>query len=59
MEQQISFVKGAVFHQEEVSLVEFKEITSPQPVRPIVNYVEEYVVGYLNAQLEGDLVIYT
>ena len=55
MTQQINFVKGETFNQEEGDSVEFKEIKSPRPVNTIVNHAEEYVLGFLNARIEGDL----
>ena len=55
MTQQIRFFQGETFHQEEGDSVEFKEMTSRKPVNTIVNHAEEYVVGFLNAQIEGDL----
>lgn len=55
MIQQIRFFQGETFHQEEGDSVEFKEMTSRKPVNTIVNHAEEYVVGFLNAQIEGDL----
>ena len=55
MTQPIYFVQGETFPQEEGDSVEFKEIKSQQPVNTIVNHAEEYVVGFLNAQIEGDL----
>lgn len=55
MTQQISFFQGETFHEEEGDSVEFKEITSRKPVITIVNHAEEYVLGFLNAQIEGDL----
>jgi Tfp pilus assembly protein PilF len=55
MKQQISFVQGKTFHRQEEDSVEFKEMTSRKPVNTIVNHAEEYVLGFLNAQIEGDL----
>ena len=55
MTQPIYFVQGETFPQEEGDSVEFKEIKSQRPVNTIVNHAEEYVVGFLNAQIEGDL----
>jgi tetratricopeptide (TPR) repeat protein len=55
MKQPISFVQGETFDLEEGDSVEFKEITSKKPVNTIVNHAEEYVLGFLNAQIEGDL----
>ena len=55
MTQPIYFVKGESFPQEEGDSVEFKDIKSQRPVNTIVNHAEEYVVGFLNAQIEGDL----
>ena len=55
MTQPINFVQGETFHQEEGNYVEFKEIKSQRPVNTIVNHAEEYVLGFLNAQIEGDL----
>jgi tetratricopeptide (TPR) repeat protein len=55
MTQQIRFFQGETFHQEEGDSVEFKEMASRKPVNTIVNHAEEYVLGFLNAQIEGDL----
>lgn len=55
MTQQISFVQGETFCQEEGDFIEFKNITSRKPVDTIVRHSEEYVTGFLNAQMEGDL----
>ncbi|MGK7896901.1 MAG: RNA-binding domain-containing protein [Xenococcus sp. (in: cyanobacteria)] len=55
MKQQIIFIKGETFPQEEGDSVEFKEITSKNPVKTILNHSEKYVPGYLNAQIEGNL----
>lgn len=55
MRQQIEFVQGETFSQEEGDSVEFKEIKSQRPVNTIMNHAEEYVLGFLNAQIEGDL----
>jgi len=55
MTQPIYFVQGETFPQEEGDSVEFKEIKSQRPVNTIVNHAEQYVVGFLNAQIEGDL----
>jgi len=58
MTQQINFVQGEIFNQEEGAYVEFKEIKSPQPlnrINTIVDHAERYVVGFLNARIEGDL----
>jgi tetratricopeptide (TPR) repeat protein len=58
MTQQINFVQGEIFNQEEGASVEFKEIKSPQPhnrINTIVDHAERYVVGFLNARIEGDL----
>lgn len=55
MTQQINFVQGETFHQEEGNSVEFKEITSKRPVNTILNHAEEYVLGFLNAKIEGYL----
>ncbi|MEZ2302894.1 MAG: RNA-binding domain-containing protein [Microcoleus sp.] len=55
MTQQINFVQGETFHQEEGNSVEFKDIKSQRPVNTIVNHAEEYVLGFVNAQIEGDL----
>lgn len=55
MTQQIEFVQGETFPQEEGDSVEFKEITSKKPVDTILKHAEEYVVGFVNAQIEGDL----
>jgi Tfp pilus assembly protein PilF len=55
MTQPIYFVQGEIFPQEEGDSVEFKEIKSQKPVNTIVNHAEQYVVGFLNAQIEGDL----
>ncbi len=57
MTQQISFVQGEIFHREEGDLVEFKKITSKEPVNIIVGHAEKYLVGFLNAQVEGDLYV--
>lgn len=58
MTQQSNFVKGETFNQEEGASVEFKEIKSPQPanrINTIVDHAERYVVGFLNARIEGYL----
>jgi len=58
MTQHINFVQGEIFNQEEGASVEFKEIKSPQPlnrINTIVDHAERYVVGFLNARIEGDL----
>jgi Tfp pilus assembly protein PilF len=55
MTQQLIFFQGETFHREEGDSVEFKEMTSKQPVNRIMDHAEEYVVGFLNAQIEGDL----
>jgi tetratricopeptide (TPR) repeat protein len=58
MTQQINFVQGEIFNQEEGASVEFKEIKAPDPVnriKKIVDHAEKYVVGFLNAQIEGYL----
>jgi tetratricopeptide (TPR) repeat protein len=58
MTQQINFVQGKIFNQEEGASVEFKEIKSPEPVNrinKIVDHAEKYVVGFLNARIEGSL----
>ncbi len=55
MRQQIEFVQGETFDREEGDYVEFKEITSKRQVNTIVNHAEEYVLGFLNAQIEGDI----
>ncbi|MEG4596544.1 putative DNA binding domain-containing protein [Microcoleus sp. F6_B6] len=55
MTQPIYFVKGESFDREEGDSVEFKEISSKRPVNTIVNHAEEYVLGFLNAQIEGDI----
>ncbi|WP_333401916.1 RNA-binding domain-containing protein [Microcoleus sp. MON1_C1] len=48
-------MQGQTFPQEEGDSVEFKEIKSQRPVNTIVNHAEQYVVGFLNAQIEGYL----
>lgn len=55
MTQQIDFVQGEPFHQDEGDFVEFKEITSKKPVKTIIEHAEKYVLGFLNAQIKGDL----
>lgn len=55
MTQPIYFVKGQTFDREEGDSVEFKDITSQRPVKTILNHAEEYVLGFLNAQIEGSL----
>ena len=55
MTQQTSFVQGEIFYQEEGSFVEFKKIDSKNPVNTIVNHAEKYVIGFLNASVEGNL----
>jgi Tfp pilus assembly protein PilF len=55
MTQQIQFVQGKVFNQEEGGSVELKMVTSRRPVDTIVKHSEEYVTGFLNAHEEGDL----
>lgn len=55
MTQQIDFIKDEIFHREEGKDVEFKTIESKRPVNRIVDHAEEYIVGFLNASVEGDL----
>jgi tetratricopeptide (TPR) repeat protein len=58
MTQQINFVQGEIFNQEEGASVEFKEIKSPDPdnrINAIVRHAQKYVVGFLNARIEGDV----
>ncbi len=55
--QEIKFIKGQVFHREEDQYVEFKSIDSPKPVRKIVDYAEQYITGFLNASVEGDIYV--
>ena len=55
MTQQINFVQGEIFDREEGDSVEFKDIKSKRPVNTIVNHAEQYVVGFLNAQIDGYL----
>jgi Tfp pilus assembly protein PilF len=55
MMQQISFFQGETFYQEEGDSIEFKEVNSKKPTNTIVNHAEEYVIGFLNAQIDGDL----
>jgi hypothetical protein len=57
MSQHIRFVKGETFEKEEGRNIEFKrEIDSSKNiVDGIVAYAEEYVIGFLNAVIEGEL----
>jgi tetratricopeptide (TPR) repeat protein len=59
MSQNIHFVKGEVFHKEEGKCIEFKrEIDSTSNfVNGIVTLAEKYVIGFLNAIIEGELYI--
>lgn len=50
------FIQGKIFNREESESVEFKSIeNSSNPINQIKNDAEEYVVGFINAQTEGDL----
>ena len=55
MTQQFNFVQGETFDREEGDSVEFKAITSNNPVNMIGKDAQKYVVGFINAQIEGDL----
>lgn len=55
MPEKIEFVQGEIFHREENNHVEFKKIESQQPVKKIIKHSEEYIIGFLNASVEGDL----
>lgn len=55
MTQEEKFVKNKIFHREEGNTVEFKEIKGEKPVNKIVDHAEEYITGFLNASLEGDI----
>lgn len=50
-----TFVINMIFHKEEGKNIEFKEVKSEKPVRKIANHAEEYIVGFLNSSLPGDL----
>ena len=55
MLKNMEFIKGRIFHLEESESVEFKSISSGNPVKTIVAHAEEYVLGFLNAQVEGNI----
>lgn len=55
MTQQIKFIQEKIFHKEEGKYVEFKSVESQKPVKKIVNHAEEYIIGFLNASVEGDI----
>lgn len=55
MTQQIKFIKEEIFHREEGKYVEFKKVESQKPVKKIVDHAEEYIIGFLNASVEGDI----
>ncbi|WP_318781300.1 RNA-binding domain-containing protein [Amazonocrinis nigriterrae] len=46
---------NSLYHREESKDVEFKHIESQHPVKKIVNHAEEYITGFLNALVEGEL----
>ncbi len=55
MKHEEKFIQNSIFLLEENDSVELKEIKSKKIVNTIVNYTEEYVIGFLNAQIEGNL----
>ncbi|TVP60727.1 MAG: hypothetical protein EA343_16575 [Nodularia sp. (in: Bacteria)] len=55
MIEQIEFILLETFDREEGKYVEFKTIESTKPVHKIVDYAEEYIIGFLNAAVEGNL----
>lgn len=55
MLQRFNFVQEEVFPHEEGDFIEFKEISSKNPVNAISNHAEQYVLGFINAQSAGDL----
>ncbi|WP_413174730.1 RNA-binding domain-containing protein [Anabaena azotica] len=55
MIQETKFIQGQIFHREEGKYVEFKSIESQKPVKKIVDYAEQYIIGFLNASVEGDI----
>ena len=55
MTQQTDFIKDEIFHREEGKDVEFKTIESKRPVNKIVDHAEEYIIGFLNASVAGDI----
>ncbi|MEH2465636.1 tetratricopeptide repeat protein [Nostoc sp.] len=55
MTQQIKFIQEEIFHREEGKYVEFKSVESQKPVNKIVDHAEEYIIGFLNASVEGDI----
>jgi tetratricopeptide (TPR) repeat protein len=57
MMQEIKFIKGQIFHREEDEYVEFKSIESQKPIKKIVDYAEQYITGFLNASVEGDIYV--
>jgi tetratricopeptide (TPR) repeat protein len=59
MSQNIHFVKEEIFQKEEGKCIEFKrEVDSSKNlVSGIVDYAERYVIGFLNAIIEGELYI--
>jgi hypothetical protein len=60
MPQDIHLVKGEIFLKEERRYVEFKrEVDTKKKnlVSGIVDYAEQYIIGFLNAIIEGELYI--
>ncbi|MEH2225745.1 RNA-binding domain-containing protein [Nostoc sp.] len=55
MTQQIKFIQEEIFHREEGKYVEFKKVESQKPVNKIVDHAEEYIIGFLNASVKGDI----
>lgn len=55
MTQQIKFIQDKIFYKEEGKYVEFKKVESQKPVNKIVDHAEEYIIGFLNASVEGYL----
>ncbi|WP_392480096.1 RNA-binding domain-containing protein [Nostoc sp. C110] len=55
MTQQIKFIQEKIFYREEGKYVEFKSVESQKPVNKIVDHAEEYIIGFLNASVEGDI----
>jgi hypothetical protein len=61
MSQHTIFIKGEKFNKEEHKHIEFKrEVSSSSNdslVKGIVGYAEQYIIGFLNALIEGSLYI--
>ncbi|ABA22863.1 TPR repeat protein [Trichormus variabilis ATCC 29413] len=57
MQNQPPFIINSTYHREESKDIEFKSIASQHPVKKIVNHAEEYITGFLNALVEGQLYI--